>query len=377
VFEIRLRAVVRHAPRGPRRLAGGPFGLGALMNAQPGLGEGHGRMLRRCSVVLGVLTFLVVGACDGSSDPDSTATTSADTSVVTSPTSTTSTPTRTSTTPSTTTLVDTSVEVRQAWDAFWQAWATVRASDDLNPGPLEEVATVEVAAGVVALFEGQRESGSGPVVTDVVTHTNVTELGPGEAEVEDCVLLSPSFTESVGVWYRAELTNTGTGWIVTDLNIPSLGGCVPQQMATEAIASYEAYYEAASTFWDPPDPESPLVTEVLAEPRLSNVKSLLQEHKTRGAAFRSNPMTHPEVIEVRSPTELVILDCYEPDIADGLYDLDTGERLPDEPAVEPGQRNLRSAVMVFEDGKWKSSDFQGQVDFECEFAPTERGLPSV
>jgi hypothetical protein len=83
------------------------------------------------------------------------------------------------------------------------------------------------------------------------------------------------------------------------------------------------------------------------------------------------------VIEVRSPTELVILDCTEPDTDYGVYDLETGERLADEPAVREGQRNLRSAVMVFEAGKWKSSDFQGQVDFACEFAPTERGLPSV
>ena len=33
--------------------------------------------------------------------------------------------------------------------------------------------------------------------------------------------------------------------------------------------------------------------------------------------------------------------------------------------------------MVFEDGFWKVSDLQGQVDFACEFAPTERGLPAV
>ena len=33
--------------------------------------------------------------------------------------------------------------------------------------------------------------------------------------------------------------------------------------------------------------------------------------------------------------------------------------------------------MVIEDDLWKVSDLQGQVDFVCEFAPTDRGLPSV
>ncbi|MEX2278912.1 MAG: hypothetical protein WEA76_02355, partial [Acidimicrobiia bacterium] len=80
---------------------------------------------------------------------------------------------------------------------------------------------------------------------------------------------------------------------------------------------------------------------------------------------------------VRSETEVVILDCLEPALDFGLYDLATGERLEDEPLVREGQRNLRSAVMVFRNGEWKVSDLQGQVDFACEFAPTDRGLPSV
>jgi hypothetical protein len=107
------------------------------------------------------------------------------------------------------------------------------------------------------------------------------------------------------------------------------------------------------------------------------MRELLAEHAERGVALRSDPTTHPEVVEMRSPSELVILDCYEPGPDDGVYDLETGERLPDEPEVRSGQRNLRSAVMVFEDGRWKASDFQGQVNHECEFAPTDRGLPSV
>lgn len=189
--------------------------------------------------------------------------------------------------------------------------------------------------------------------------------------------MAPSITESVGVWYEGLVENDGSGWKVGSLRIAETSGCVPAEIAAHAIEAYESYYEAEAEFWNPPDPDHPLIGEVLAEPQLTFVTELLADHAERGVGFRSDEVHHPEVIEVRSSTELVIRDCHEPGTEDGLYDLATGERLPDEPEVEPGQRNLRSAVMVFEDGQWKASDFQGQVDFECEFAPTSLGLPSV
>ena len=109
----------------------------------------------------------------------------------------------------------------------------------------------------------------------------------------------------------------------------------------------------------------------------SLIVDLLGDHQARGVALRGRPVLHPEVIEVRSPTELVILSCMEPATEYGVYDIESGERLDDVAPVRNGQRNLESAVMVLEDGVWKVSDLQGQVDFACEFAPTDRGVPSV
>ena len=326
--------------------------------------------------LVGLLTVSLFAAACSNSSPAADPTTTADSPTTSAPATTAGSTTSTSIT-TTTTVAPLEEELLAAWDGFWEAWTTVRASEDLDPGPLQEVASPDVVAGAVALFERQRESGLDPVETEVVTHAKVTNTESDQAVIEDCVLLSPSFTESAGVWYEADMRISGSSWLVADLRIRSVGGCVPAEMAADAIAGYEAYYDAVNEFWDPPDPGHPLISDVLAEPRLSNVISLLEEHEARGVAFRTSPITHAEVIEVRSATELVILDCYEPDPADGLYDLATGERLPDEPTIREGQRNLRSAVMVFENGRWKSSDFQGQVDFACEFAPTERGLPSV
>lgn len=59
------------------------------------------------------------------------------------------------------------------------------------------------------------------------------------------------------------------------------------------------------------------------------------------------------------------MNCLEPAVDYGLYDIATGERLDDVPAIRNGQRNLEPAVMPFQDGSWKVSDLQGQVDFAC------------
>ena len=322
-------------------------------------------------------TLVVLGACSTAADPTTTSPPSLPASTVTSPSSSSST-TSTSVLSSTSTSVAVpGDDVLVAWGEFWDAWVEVRASDDLDVARLNGVASEAVTAGVVALFERERSSGSGPVGTGVELHP-VFEVGADSVVVvEDCVLLSPSFTDTAGVWYRASLTRGGEGWIVDSLEVPSAGGCVPAVVAAAAIAGYDAYYDAQASFWDPPDPASPLVDEVLAEPQKSFIVGLLEEHQAAGVALRGQPTTHPEVIELRSPKELVVLSCLEPSPDFGLYDLDTGERLPDEPPVREGQRDLESAVMVLEDGVWKVSDLQGQVDFSCEFAPTDRGLPTV
>ena len=347
------------------------------MSPRPGLVNGCAGSAHRWGLVAASLVMLlVVAACDGGS----TATEPTNPPITTDPATSSTSSAPTTSNPidtTTTTAVDETAKLIVGWDGFWEAWAAVRASEDLDRAPLEAVAAPEVVNAAVALFERQRESGLGAVETEWVLHPQVTSSGAGEAVIEDCVLLNPSFTEATGVWYEADMVQEGQDWIVADLRIKSTSGCVPEELAAAAIAAYEAYYDAVDTFWDPPDPDHPLIDQVLADPQRTFIVDLLEEHVDRGAALRGHPQTHPEVVEVLGGNQLVILDCFEPSLDFGLYDLETGERLPDEPPVRDGQRNLRSAVMVLEEGVWKVSDLQGQVDFACEFAPTERGLPSV
>jgi hypothetical protein len=321
---------------------------------------------------------MLVAACSGGSNPTTSIETPSQPS-----TSTTHQPTdppSTSSTKSTSSTSTTSPpddELTAAWTSYWETWAEVRASEDLDPEPLEAVASADVVEGAIALFERQRSSGQGPVETDFELHPVIEDSASDRATVEDCVLLMPSFSETVGVWHEADLVRTDLGWIVDDIRIPSAAGCVPEAIAEAAIAGYEAYYEAEAEFWDPADPTSPLIDGVLEDPQKAFIVELLEEHQNQGIALRGQPTIHPEIIEVRSATQVVILSCSEPDPNYGLYDIDTGERLPDEPPVREGQRDLQSAVMVLDDGVWKVSDLQGQVDFACEFAPTDQGLPSV
>lgn len=336
---------------------------------------GHTRPPSVVSVALAAL--LALGACTEAAGTTTTTTPepSSTTSTTTVDPPATSTSTSAATTSTTGLPADRGVEA--AWASYWEVWTEVRASEDLDPAPLEEVASAQVVEGAIALFERQRESGQGPIETDVSLHATVTAEQADSATIEDCVLLAPSFTDTVGVWYEADLARTDQGWKVDAVRIPSASGCVPREIADAAIDGYQAYYDARSSFWDPPDPGSPLLDQVLTEPQLSFITGLLDEHAARGAALRGQPITHPEVIEVRSATEVVILSCLQPDPDYGLYDLATGERLDDVPPVREDQTNLESAVMVLEDGLWKVSDLQGQVDFACEFAPTDRGLPTV
>lgn len=352
-----LRKVCR---KGSRRESG-PMGLG---RAVP-VGE-MSCTSRRFSVCALIASAALVSSCSGVAAPSST----------TDPVGTSVASTTTASPTSTVPQIDPSDEALAVWEAFWSAWADVRAAAEPSSDPLESVATSAVIEDVVAVIERQHGV-SGPVDTTITSSPTVTVQSESEVTVQDCVLMEPSMTDTVGIWYEGVVGDDGSGWKVSSLHIVETSGCVPAGMASDAIEGYEAYYEAIPEFWNPPDPDHPILSDLLAEPRLSGIKEVLAEHAQRGVTLRSQPTTHPEIIEVRSSTEVVVLDCYEPGPDDGVYDIASGERLQDEPVVRPGQRNLRSAVMVFDDGRWKASDFQGQVDHECEFAPTDLGLPSV
>ncbi|MEX2623756.1 MAG: hypothetical protein WD651_08505, partial [Acidimicrobiia bacterium] len=242
-------------------------------------------------VGVALATLLALGACSatGSAESTTTASTAAPSTSLDPP----STSASASTSITTSTTLRPTEDVLDAWGAYWDAWAEVRASDDLDSALLDAVASPNVVDGAISLFKRQRSSGLGPVETEVALHPIVLDLDADRATLEDCVLLAPSFTDAVGVWFEADLTRSEQGWIVDAIRIPRAGGCIPGEMAEASIAGYQAYYEAEAEFWNPANPLSPLLDEVLAEPQKSFIVGLLEQHQAQGVALRGQPTTHP------------------------------------------------------------------------------------
>lgn len=252
--------------------------------------------------------------------------------------------------------------------AHWTAtWALAG-----NPSTGELPRSVDPAAADT-LHRLLRSSDTTPARTFV--HAARAELDDGAAIiVNDCLLASPPIGDSPSAWFRGIYTTDDT---LASVEVVSVGGCVPSEIAAAAIAGYEDHWDAATEYWAPADPTDPRIAATLTGDRLEFVRDLVAEHAAAGLELRGRPTTHPEVIEYRSPTEVVILDCQEVDPATGLFDRRTGERLAGIPPIADGQRDVRSAVMHLVEDQWKVAERAGETDVDCAVAPTVAGVPVV
>ncbi len=264
----------------------------------------------------------------------------------------------------------------KTWEAMWDGVELVVTDPGEARERIGDVATDQVLDQLDRIYNPKVESEVANSARLFDNNPVLVELLDGTVTINDCMFVAPKFGNAT-IWYSGRLTEVGGEWQVQAVNLESEIGCVPSQLAEAAIAGYENYWDARVQFWDPPDPASPLVDATLTGPQLELVNSLLTDHQRRGLALRGRAENHPEVIEVRSPDEIAILDCKFQDPGRGLFDIDSGARLAGIPAIAEGQRDLTSAVMILEGGVWKVSDVQGKADVSCDIAPTTQGLPLV
>ena len=263
-----------------------------------------------------------------------------------------------------------------AWEAMWNG-AELLVSDPITAETqITAVASEAVFDQLDTIFAPTVAGDTATTARTFTNHPVVVADGDGAAIIDDCVQVSPPDTAPF-VWFAGVARPEGGSWIIESIEPKALGGCVPGEIAQPAIEGYEAYWDARAEFWDPADPDHPLVTGTLTGPQLDVIRNLLIDHQQRGLVLRGRPETNPEVVQIASPTELTILDCMIQDPDRGVYVAETGERTDDIAPVVDGQRDLRSTVMVLEDGVWKVSDIQGQANVRCDTAPTVQGLPSV
>ena len=148
-------------------------------------------------------------------------------------------------------------------------------------------------------------------------------------------------------------------------------------MTDSVFEGYEAYWDARLEFWDPPDPDHPLIEATTTGSFTDFLGPLLADDLAKNQALRGRAMNFPEIIEVHSEFTVVIFDCQLQDTERGLYDIDTGERLPGIDEISEGQKDVKRVTMSLVDGVWKVADVQGQANRICEHAPTTKALPNI
>lgn len=329
------------------------------------------KIARAASLLLAIA--LLAAACSSSSSDDGIATESTATSE---PTTTVASPQ--STTGPTTVASDPlePAEAIEAWTAMWDGVELVVTDPEAAQDLISAVASASVFEQLDTIYNPSVDSEVGNSPRTFENNPVLEVTGPGSVTINDCMFETPKLGNAT-VWYSGTLTDVDGKWRVQSVNLEAEIGCVPTALAEAAIDGYEDYWDAREVFWDPADPTSSLLTETMTGAHLELIEGLLVDHANRGLALRGRAVTHPEVIEVRSATELAILDCSEQDTGRGLFVVASGERLSDVATVREGQRDLTSAVMVLEGGVWKVSDVQGQADVSCDIAPTIQGLPLV
>jgi hypothetical protein len=316
--------------------------------------------LRRLSLVGAIATAVVVGAaCNGGGEarPDQSSTSATQANATTSPTS---------ANPSTTTSSSPDeAAAATAWRTLWNAATR-------QPGTEEAARKAADTAVVDRLLALTREPRA---VTSSPTPTTQTD---GRIAITDCTFVAPTLSASATIGFvGAVARDPGGTWRVTEFapRNAQLQPCAPEEMVEDSIDGYRSYWDKRPLYWDPADPTSPLIDETAVDKRLASIREQLSADKAANRAFRGRPTLHPEVIEVHSSTELVILDCQLQDPGWGVYDRSTGELTGESTPVAPGRRDLRSTVMRVSNGRWKVADIQGREGATCDFAPTTQALP--
>ena len=315
--------------------------------------------LRSLAFIVTLAVFTAV-ACSGDDEPTTSSTTDGSSSSTSEPESTT-----------TTGKPDTASAVATTWTEAWTTAARADAAASDVPGTAEGVAE----RIVTSLHPERADPATVDVSRSVTSEPNVTESAeePDTYVIDDCLLISPAAAAGEANYYRGTATIDADGAVTIESVEPvSLTGCVSESVASDVLAAYEDYWTAVNQFSNPPDPDSARLAEVASGGQRDLLVRSLTDFKARGLSFVDDPGLHPEIIEWRNATTVVVLDCQEADAGYGLFDAD-GNRQPDPPPVAEGEVDLREFTMVLEDGRWKVTDRQGSSDTDCSFAPTEFG----
>lgn len=317
---------------------------------------------------------VVASACSSSPDgpqpvtlPEGAETTSTATEAA----SDTTTSSTTSTTSTTITEAPAAADVA-AVEALWAQVISTAAANPTNTAQLDGITSTGVAEQLEALIpdDGSRV---------VESYAAVTDAGDGTASIEDCAIFDRPISTSVAIWFSATASVDDAGtWSITSFGVNSLDGCVPAELAGPVLAGYLDHWSARDDFLDPPNPDSPRLTETTTGRQLETWMEVSTMLRDDGQRFVSVPAEqYPEFVAVNSSTNIEVLDCQLTNPEQGVYDIASGDRTDLVPPVTDGQRDALQTIMVLEDGIWKVENNGAERGIECQHAPTSAGIPVV
>ena len=258
-------------------------------------------------------------------------------------------------------------ELAETWAAFQAAWAEQAAEDEPDPAAFEGLTVDPVAT--VELLDALRAGGR--LVTTEQELWPRFDIDGDRAEVVDCVIAAqhpagqPDSVATVTISWNATAVVTDDGWRI-DAAQPGELFCVAEELNDQLLAAYSAWHDGQREWYQPPDPEHPLLTATMAEPGLSDMRAVLAEDRTAGISMRF-PHQPQAVVTDLGMGSARITDCYVAPDGYGAFDVDSGERRADVvPAPEPGQLNRTVADLEQTADGWLVVGWRWEEQNSCE-----------
>jgi hypothetical protein len=283
-----------------------------------------------------------------------------------------------------------------AYERYIEASAQALAAGDATSPELAQTARGQ------ALRRARRRvranARDGVVVTGALTPSATAEDvvfdGAGTAKVTDCVRndleqVAADDPDDVVVeatgWRQpveATVAERAGGWIVTKVKVPLRDGsgrvppppddppylrgpaqgpappsCVPDALARDAVAAYEAFRDAYDTAIGigrsgPAMPDLPALADTAVDPQLSTAREFISSLEAKGQAFRGEPSVRDPwaVSALDSDRSVFVYDC----VIVGAHGITSEDKTePETQGRQVASHRLDAADVVRSEGSWK------------------------
>ena len=258
-------------------------------------------------------------------------------------------------------------ELAAVWEAFHTAWIEQASVDEPDPSAFEAVAADPDS--VIQTLIAQRADSR--LVTTEAELWPRFDIDGDSAEVADCVIVvqhpdgQPDSDATITIGWEANAVVTDDSWRIQHARQLDLF-CIAEELNDELVATYTTWLAGHSEWYQPPDPEHPLLVVTMAEPGLSDMREILADDRDAGISMQFGHDTQAVVSELGLGTARVT-DCYPAPDGYGAFDVESGERRADIiPAPEPDQLNRTVADLERTQDGWRVVGWRWEEQNNCE-----------